>query len=142
LIKKKYGSEQDVLIKFAPNRQYEYVNGYLKQCFTNDVPSIRALNHTYNDSTARRWLVIQLTDLCLYAGIEKKPTIEGLENIADTIVINYGFLKLTELMVFFQRFKGGKYGKFYGVIDGMVITEALNQFLSFRSEQINKSRSI
>lgn len=35
-------------------------------------------------------------------------------------------------MVFFQRFKAGKYGTFYGSIDGIVISKALNEFMEYR----------
>ena len=45
-------------------------------------------------------------------------------------------MKLPELMLFFQQFKAGKYGRFYGSVDPMVITTALQEFLRFRAERL------
>lgn len=40
----------------------------------------------------------------------------------------YGHYKLTEFMLFFQKFKKCEYGKFYGSVDPMVIMGALDTF--------------
>lgn len=39
-------------------------------------------------------------------------------------------------MLFFYRFKQGKYGRFYGVVDPLVIMTALQEFLRERNEAI------
>lgn len=54
--------------------------------------------------------------------------------LARTIILGYGGLKLTEFMVFFQRFKQGFYGTFYGVFDPMVITRSLREFRADREK--------
>ena len=54
------------------------------------------------------------------------------EEIARIIISGYGDFKLTEFMVFFQRFKQGLYGTFYGVFDPMVITRSLREFRADR----------
>lgn len=56
------------------------------------------------------------------------------EDIARIIISGYGDFKLTEFMVFFQRFKQGLYGTFYGVFDPMVITRSLREFRSDREK--------
>ena len=45
-------------------------------------------------------------------------------------------MKATELMHFFILFKSGKFGKFYGSVDGLVITEALQEFREMRREKL------
>lgn len=54
--------------------------------------------------------------------------------LARTIILGYGRFKLTEFMVFFQRFKQGLYGTFYGVFDPMVITRSLREFRADREK--------
>lgn len=54
--------------------------------------------------------------------------------LARTIILGYGGFKLTEFMVFFQRFKQGLYGTFYGVFDPMVITRSLREFRADREK--------
>lgn len=56
------------------------------------------------------------------------------EEIARIIISGYGDFKLTEFMVFFQRFKKGLYGTFYGVFDPMVITRSLREFRADREK--------
>jgi hypothetical protein len=56
------------------------------------------------------------------------------EEIARIIISGYGDFKLTEFMVFFQRFKQGLYGTFYGVFDPMVITRSLREFRADREK--------
>ena len=60
------------------------------------------------------------------------------EEIARIIISGYGDFKLTEFMVFFQRFKQGLYGTFYGVFDPMVITRSLRQFKSEREALLKR----
>lgn len=56
------------------------------------------------------------------------------EEIARIIISGYGDFKLTEFMVFLQRFKQGLYGTFYGVFDPMVITRSLREFRADREK--------
>lgn len=55
---------------------------------------------------------------------------------ARTISSMYYYLKVSELMLFFFRFKAGKYGRFYGSVDPMAITSALIDFLDERDSVI------
>lgn len=48
--------------------------------------------------------------------------------MASMIIESYGYYKLTEFMLFFQKFKRGEYGKFYGAVDPMQILQALDEF--------------
>lgn len=45
-------------------------------------------------------------------------------------------------MLFFWWFKSGKYGKFYGSVDPMVITSALREFIRDRNAIIAKRDSM
>lgn len=56
--------------------------------------------------------------------------------LARTIILGYGGFKLTEFMVFFQRFKQGLYGTFYGVFDPMVINKVSSRVQSRQRETI------
>lgn len=135
-IVKQFGTAEELLIKFAPDKQQEYVSKYLDRCFNGNAPSITRVGFTYGTNVSISWLRIQISELMLYAGIKEKPNVQTIDGICGVVMSNYGYLKLTEFMVFFQRFKAGKYGSFYGVIDGLKITEALNEFLEYRKHMI------
>ena len=49
--------------------------------------------------------------------------------MAQLIVGDYGYLKMTEVMLFLRRFKTGRYGSFYGNVDPIVIISALGRFV-------------
>ena len=48
------------------------------------------------------------------------------------IATEYYYLKVSELMLFFHRFKTGRYGRFYGSVDPLVITTSLRDFVRER----------
>jgi hypothetical protein len=137
-IREKFGSDVDFLKTFNPSNQVLFIEKGLERCFVGLAPSLNRTKKTYSNETVKNWLIAQLIDLSLFVGIKEKPEITTLEAISDTIMLLYGFLKVTELMVFFQRFKAGKYGTFYGSIDGIIITSAINEFLEYRKEMLNK----
>ena len=57
--------------------------------------------------------------------------------MAEIIANEYGYFKVTEFLLFFYLFKTGKYGRFYGSADPMVIMEALK---AFREERFDEYR--
>jgi hypothetical protein len=123
---------------FNPARQAEYATKAPARCFIGTAPSLARVQATYGHGTTITWLSAQLVDLVLFCGIRDKPPMEQITAIAQTIMVGYGHLTVTQLMVFFQRFKAGEYGRFYGVIDGLVITDALNAFLPYRRQMIDR----
>lgn len=85
----------------------------------------------YEENTAILWLKIQLFDLAIFTGV-KKPSNEQMKMLCETILANYGYLKVTELMVFFSKFKAGQFERFFGTFDAMVITNSLVMFIELR----------
>lgn len=133
---KRYETPEKFLTLFNPDNQSKYYMNDLKRCFVGSAPSLTRVKVAFDIEVAKNWLIAQLIDLCLFTGIKEKPEIRQIESITDTIICNYGFLKVTELMVFFQRFKAGKHGVFYGAIDGIVITKAIKEFLVYRKNKL------
>lgn len=60
------------------------------------------------------------------------------EELAYIIASEFFFLKISELMLFFHRFKAGRYGRFYGSVDPMVITSALHEFVRERANALEQ----
>lgn len=48
------------------------------------------------------------------------------------------YLNAAEVMLFFRRFKLGRYGRFYGSVDPQVITRALGDFRRDRMDAISR----
>lgn len=132
---KAYGDGLNFLRIFNPDAQYGFCKN-LRRCFTGTAPSLHVLAQAFGNSTAESWLEIQINDLSEFSGCKDKLSIRQQEQIARTVIATYGHLKVTELMYFFLLFKGGHFGKFYGAVDGLVITEALNAFSRIRLERL------
>lgn len=105
------------------------------QCFFSDrYPTLIELNQGYSWNTAIKWLSVQLFDLSEYCGCRVKMTNRQMEQCAGSIVHRYGWLKVSEIMLFLVRFKQARYGKVYGAIDPMAILDALKDFVVERQE--------
>lgn len=110
------------------------------RCFFGNAPQLGALCSAYGRDQAQTWLEIQLIDLSEFAGCRDKLTSNQISQLAEIIINTCSHLKLTELMLFFQRFKACDYGRFYGSVDPMVITGALTRFKEQRSAALEKHR--
>lgn len=120
------------MVAYNPDRQYDFCT-YPKRCVTGNAPTLTDINLAYGENTATAWLVAQLQDLSEFCGCRDKLTVRQLEGLARLLSSTYRWLKLTEFMLYFHRFKLGMYGKFYGAVDPIVITASLRTFLSERA---------
>lgn len=117
----------DVQPTFARNLQIAIMGDY---------PTLTDINLAYGKDFADLWLMPQITNLAAYTGA-KNLTLEQERDLASVIATEYHYFKITELLVFFHRFKTGRYGRFYGSVDPMVITCALREFRRERNELID-----
>ncbi len=130
----KYGDRQDFMVKFNPAKQVMQCAD-VKDCFFGEAPTLSTINLTYGKMTAAMWLVPQLYDLSEFCGCKDKLQGKQLEECAKVIAMEFSYLKVTEVMLFFHRFKSGRYGRFYGSVDPLVITTSLRTFLEERMSE-------
>ena len=78
----------------------------------------------------------QLGNMNDFCGVKQKMTIPQMRELAQMLIVEVYYLKVSELMLFFHRFKSGKYGEFFGVVDPQRIMAGLNMFLRERVEEI------
>nr|WP_232214834.1 DUF6633 family protein [Prevotella sp. oral taxon 472] len=131
----RYGDRENFMCLFNPDRQVEF-GEHPDRCHFGSAPTLGTLRQAYGKNMPTSWLVPQLLNLSEYCGCKNKLTDAQLEECARVIASEYSYLKTTELMLFFSRFKAGRYGRFYGNVDPMVITSALAVFRGERSESI------
>ena len=126
----RYGVREDFLKAFNPSLQIA-VARHPDRAFFGKAPSLAVVKHTYGPNAPTMWLMAQLYDLCEYTGA-KKMDVQQATMLAEVIAQQYGYLKVSEILLFFLRFKAGNYGRFYGTVDPMVITAAIREFLKER----------
>lgn len=121
-------SEAELLRRFNPDVQ-RYCAANVDRCFTADVPTLRDVRRQYSLATVEAWLDIQLADLVRFCGVKGKDEFTQIVDMLVAVIAdNFANLKLSEMLLFFQWFKSGRFGRFFGVIDAYVITDALQRF--------------
>ena len=124
-----YGDCKHFLQTFNPNMQACYAKNATR-CVTGSAPTLNSTTAAYGENIALAWLLLQLYDLSEFCGCCYKITDSQAKQTARLVLLGYGHIKVTELMLFFHRFKLGNYGKFYGAVDPMVILSALKVFIN------------
>lgn len=108
-----------------------------KRAFFGTYPTLCELR-AENETMTLQWLAMHLADLSTYCGARNMDNSQ-LGGLAKTILAEYGYLKLTEVMLFIHRFKVGAFGTFYGSVDPLTITNALLKFIKYdRGEAYDK----
>ena len=127
----KYGGRDAFLKTFNPDYQRKICDSQ-DLCFFGDYPTITDTRLAYGKNAPVMWLVPQLYNLSEYCGCRDKLQGKPLEECAFVISTEFSYLKISELMLFFYRFKTGRYGRFYGSVDPLIITESLRKFCDER----------
>ena len=128
-----------ILKDFAPNLCAKFATEALERCFSAKTYTLTQLRLNCA-GLQNSWLSAQITYLNSISGATQMTEMQMMmlvSNISQT----YGYLKITELMVFFFQLAGGKYGKFYGAVDPMQIMVDLNEFMKYRSIMLDKIES-
>lgn len=132
----RFGDRDSFLAKVNPSRQ-TYFGKNKERAVIEEFPTLNDICAAYGKTFSAQWLLPQIADLSLFAGVTNINKNQQLE-LASLIASEYGYLKITEILLFFYNFKMGYYGKFYGRVDPMVITCALRDFLIDRRNIIAK----
>lgn len=116
-----------------------------EQAYMGRALSLTILKKGYGRDIAESWLMAQIEDLNTFCGVKKANEMQITE-LSRIILSSFWYLKTSEIMLFFGMFKRGDFGHFYGEVDPIVITTALNEFLGIRlvklrqyKEQVNKA---
>lgn len=138
LLSKEYGTLNEFLVRFNPSQQIT-VRADTELCFFGDYPTLASIKASYGSNAPAMWLVPQLKDLSEYCGCKEKLSGTPLEECACVIAAEFYYLKISEIMLFFHRFKSAKYGRFYGTIDPLIIIQSLYEFLKERNAAIDRA---
>ena len=131
---RQYGqSANNLLTVYNPSMQVKYCRD-VDRVFFGKAPKLRTLAEAHGQHTAESWLTIQLNDLSEFAGCKGKLSKRQYEELAKMILETYPHYNLAEFMLFCHRFKLCRYGRFYGVVDPMVILQSLDKFNEEREQ--------
>lgn len=123
---------------YNPSRQTDLCSD-AERCIFGNFPTLADLKYYFGDNMPIIWLLPQLLNLSEFCGCKDKLTEGQIEETASLIARDFFYLKVTELMLFFSFFKTGKYGRFYGAIDPLLIISGIRTFIDdFRNKAIDR----
>lgn len=125
---------KDLLSKATPDRQAYFAHN-LKATYLGDYPAMGYIAKTAGTQCVVQWLMAALTNLSMFSGA-KNLDVGQLRETAIILIAEYPYLRITEFMLFFHRFKAGRYGKFYGNVDPLTITSSIRDFIQERGAEI------
>jgi len=132
LVLQKYGEREQFLKQMNPTVQRFAAKYPAKAFFSESAPTLTVLRHAYGENMPAMWMLPQIFDLCEFTGVKKMDESQAV-SLANVITQEYGYLKVSELLLFFYRMKTGRYGMFFGAVDPMRIMDALSQFMRERA---------
>jgi len=134
---KRYGTAQEFAVSFNPDIQAKCAAN-VERSLTGEAPTIRQLLATYTHKQMTVWLMGHFENLNAFVGVKSKMEYEQMTMLADIILIEYPYLKASEILLFFFYFKGGKFGELYGTVDPLKVTVALHEFIKWRAKELDK----
>ena len=131
-------SSLESLMKVMNPSVQQYCAEHVDRALFGTAPTLLTLRCAYHDEAATMWMLPQLYDLGEYCGVKDKLDKEQMTQLARIIVTEFAYLRVSEIMLFLHRFKAGRYGRFYGAIDPMIIVTALRfDFMRERADAID-----
>ena len=135
---KRYGSRENFFTTLNPSVQLIAGRDPEHAVLSEDAPTLAIMRHAYGEGFPATWLMPQILDLVVYSNSKGTLSDRQAEFLAEVIANEYGFLKASELLLFFYKFKAGEYGHFYGAVDPMRITMALDEFCKERERILER----
>lgn len=133
-----YSDLKSFMTAMNPSLQ-QYCAENVDRAYFGTAPTLLTLRCAYYDDAATIWMLPQLYDLNEYCGCKEKLDEGQMTQLARIIITEFGYLKVSEIMLFLHRFKAGHYGRFYGAVDPLAIVSALRySFMNERAEVIDE----
>jgi len=139
-VRRKYGTLTSFMKANNPDRQM-VVGANPSQCFLGRSPSLRLLNACYGQKAAATWLTAQLVATTMFIRMKESADAQQMDKLANIIAINYGYLTVDELLLFFFRFNSGRYHRFFSYFDPTVVTDSLRDFMQERRRALEQQES-
>ena len=127
---------------FDPKQQ-EYCAKNEKLAVTNETaPTLTVIQKAYGDSSVLIWLCKQLADFNEFCGKREKMDEWQIEQLAKGIILYFGYLKASEIMLFLYQYKMGQWGPLYGVIDPQeLMTVLAKRFMPWREKILREGKN-
>lgn len=135
----RFPSPSDVECAYSP-MHWGYAMSNPERAYMAECPTLRQYADAFGLPHAAMWVRIQVTQLYGASSNRDKGVSDGIKLFADCFASEVAGYKLSELMLFFARYKAGRYDNSYASFDSKRIGNAFfKEFLKERVHEIDKA---
>lgn len=132
-LRQQYPSLQAISEVYHPSKANRYAR-HPARCICGTAPALVDLNNAYGDHAAVKWLIAQLVSYQEGINTPNKMTPLQYSSLAETIVGEFYYLKLTDIHLFLTHLAAGSFNvDYHGYITPDPILQALrHQYIPYR----------
>lgn len=101
--------------------------------FFRDAPTLVDAVTVFGRKVAVSWLYAAVVNVSEFCGVRERMTEQQGMEVAELILGEHFYLKMTEFLLFCRRFKAGRYLRFYGSFDPQSFMASIRMFLADRN---------
>lgn len=132
----KYPNRSDAELSFSPNL-WGYTLSNPERAYMAECPTLATYDQLYGEGSSTIWIHIQVTALYGASPSKDKELVNSISIFSETFAAEVRHYKLSELMLFFGRYKAGRYDNSYQSFDTKRIGNAFfKEFLLQRKSEI------
>lgn len=133
----KFPTRGDVEVGFSPQK-WGYALANPSRAYMADCPTLADYNAMYGVGASADWVYMQVLALFGASSSKDKEQVDAISIFASNFSQEAKRYKLSELMLFFGRYKAGRYDNSYTTFDTKRIGNAFfNEFLPQRRVEID-----
>ena len=133
----KWKDPSDVERVFSP-RNWGYTAQNQAKAYSANCPTLQEYDEIYGEGNAELWIYGQVTALFGSSSSKEKGVVDGIKIFVQSFFSQTRIYKLSELMLFFARYKSGRYDNSFSCFDARRIGSAFfKEFLPERAKEID-----
>lgn len=111
-----------------------------ERCHVGKAPTLFESAHQFGRETCLSFIDEVLLALVNFTAARIRLTTEQRHRLAWVVLTQFGWLRVTELLLFVVKAQAGEFGKFYNTIDPLDITAALQKWAAVCNRRRNEIR--
>lgn len=133
----RYPTRGSVEMAFSPTK-WPYAVANPERAYMADCPTLIAYDAAYGKGASEGWIYMQVLALFGSSASKDKELVDGIRLFSSSFAQEVRQYKLSELMLFFARYKAGRYDNSYASFDTKRIGNAFfKEFLPQRSMEMD-----
>ena len=133
----KWKGRSEIVCAFSP-MQWGYAASNPEKAYMADCPTLLQLDALYGGGTSAYWVDTQVSALFGSSSSREKGIVDGIVIFCQSFSSQISGFKMSEVMLFFARYKAGRYDNSYGAFDSRRIGNAFfKEFVPERNKELD-----